>query len=254
MIKCEEVKLNLPAYIDGRLDKKLAAEISSHLESCAECNEFHAGFESFLGFANGMPAIEPPADMKNEFLKMMETEMPAKQKRILMPVWLQVAAVLAVAIITYSGGYYFGTEKSRGQQQQLQAELSQTKQQVLLTSLQEMTGPQKIDAVYTISQLSQTGDDVIDALVNTMNSDKNVNVRLAAINALSGMAAKNPRIKTELIRSLSLQENPLLQISLIQVLAEMGAKEARPGIEQIMNSDKADENVKEFAKDMIKVI
>ena len=171
-----------------------------------------------------------------------------------MPVWLQVAAVMAIAIITYSGGYYFGTEKSRGEQQLLQAELSQTKQQVFLTSLQEMTGPQKIDAVYSISQMSQTGDEVIDALVNTMNSDKNDNVRLAAINALSGMAAKNPRVKTELIRSLSVQENSLLQISLIQVLTEMGAKEARPEIEQIMNSDNADESVKKFAKDMIKVI
>ncbi len=253
-MKCEEVKLNLPAYIDGKLDEKTMAEIGRHLESCAECSEFHAGFESFLGFAGGMPAIEPPAGMKSEFLKMLDTEMPAKQKRVLMPLWLQVAAVLAIAIITYSAGYYFGTEKSRGEQQLLQAELSQTKEQVFLASLQEMTGPQKIDAVYSISQMSQTGDEVIDALVNTMNSDKNDNVRLAAINALSGMAAKNPRVKTELIRSLSVQENSLLQISLIQVLTEMGAKEARPEIEQIMNSDNADESVKKFAKDMIKVI
>ena len=253
-MNCEEVKLNLPAYIDGKLDDKTMAEIGRHLESCADCSEFHAGFESFLGFAGGMPAIEPPAGMKSEFLKMLDAEMPAKHKRVLMPVWLQVAAVLAIAVITYSGGYYFGTEKSRGEQQLLQAELSQTKQQVFLTSLQEMTGPQKIDAVYSISQMSQTGDEVIDALVNTMNSDKNDNVRLAAINALSGMAAKNPRVKTELIRSLSVQENSLLQISLIQVLTEMGAKEARPEIEQIMNSDNADESVKKFAKDMIKVI
>ncbi len=253
-MKCEEVKLNLPAYIDRKLDENTANEISHHLKNCAECSEFHAGFESFLGFAGGMPAIEPPAGMKSEFLKMLDTEMPAKHKRVLMPVWLQVAAVLAIAIITYSGGYYFGTEKSRGKQQLLQAELNQTKQQVLLTSLQEMTGPQKIDAVYSISQLSQTGDEVIDALVNTMNSDKNDNVRLAAINALSGMAAKNPRVKTELIHSLSVQENSLLQISLIQVLTEMGAKEARPEIEQIMNNEKADESVKKFAKDMIKVI
>lgn len=253
-MKCEEVKLNLPAYIDRILDEKAASEIRRHLESCAECSGLHADFESFLEFAGTMPAIEPPAGMKSEFLKMLDTEMPARQKRVLMPVWLQVAAVLAIAIITYSGGYYFGAEKNHSQQQLLQAELNQTKQRLLLTSLQEMTGPQKIDAVYSISQLSHTGDELINALVNTMNSDKNDNVRLAAINALSGMAAQNPRVKTELIRSLSLQDNSLLQISLIQVLTEMGAKEARPGIEQILNSDNTDENVKKFAKDMIKVI
>jgi anti-sigma factor RsiW len=37
-MKCEEVKLNLPAYIDGKLDDKTMAEIGRHLESCADCS------------------------------------------------------------------------------------------------------------------------------------------------------------------------------------------------------------------------
>jgi hypothetical protein len=132
--------------------------------------------------------------------------------------------------------------------------LNQTKQQVLLASLQDFTGPQKIEAVYSISQSGQSGDALIDALVATMNSDKNINVRLAAINALTGMMDKNPRVKKELIRSLSLQDNSLLQISLIQVLTESGVTEAKTEIESIARSEDTDENVKAFAKDMIKII
>ena len=254
-LRCEEVKLNLPEYIDRKLNEKIASEISSHLESCDSCRAEYLGLKSFLNFTDPLPVAEPPVDMRQEFMDMLEHEMQPKQKKVvMMPLWLQIAAVIAIALITYSGGYYFGSEKSRGEQLQLAAELDQTRQQVLLASLQESTGPQKIEAVYSISKSEQTGDALIDALVNTMNTDKNVNVRLAAINALSGMMNKNPRIKTALINSLAIQDNSLLQISLIQVLTEMGVKEAKPEIESIAKDDKTEENVKAFAKDMMKVI
>lgn len=254
-MKCEEVKINLPEYIDGKLDEQTTKAVQNHLDTCVSCNELHQDMKSFLGFADSLPEIEPPVGMKTEFMQMLEAEMPRKQKQIVMlPAWLKVAAVIVVALITYSGGYYFGSEKGRQQVVHLEAALGQTKQQVLLASLQEYTGPQKIEAVYAVSQLGQTGDELIDVLVTTMNSDKNVNVRLAAINALSGMISKNDRVKQALIQSLPLQENPLLQISLIQVLTESGVKEARDEIESMTRSEKTDENVKAFAKDMMKAI
>jgi hypothetical protein len=254
-MKCEEVKINLPEYIDGKLDEQTTKAVQTHLEACMACSELHRDMKSFLGFTNSLPEIEPPVGMKAEFMQMLEAEMPRKQKQIVMlPVWLKVAAVLVVALITYSSGYYLGSEKGRQQVVQLEAVLGQTRQQVLLASLQEYTGPQKIEAVYAVSQLGQTGDALIDALVTTMNSDKNVNVRLAAINALSGMISKNDRVKQALIQSLPLQENPLLQISLIQVLTESGVKEAKKEIESVAADEKTDENVKAFAKDMMKAI
>jgi hypothetical protein len=68
------------------------------------------------------------------------------------------------------------------------------------------------------------------------------------------MISKNDRVKQALIQSLSLQENPLLQISLIQVLTESGVKEAKDEIESMTCSEKTDESVKAFAKDMMKAI
>jgi hypothetical protein len=254
-MKCEEIKINLPEYIDGKLDEKTSRAVRAHLETCNVCNELHSELSSFLSFTSSFAEVVPPSGMKEEFLEMMEAEMPQKHKHIVMvPAWLKVAAVIAIALVTYSSGYYLGSEKGKVQQQQMEVALNQSKQQVLLASLQDFTGPQKIEAVYSISQSGQSGDALIDALVATMNSDKNVNVRLAAINALTGMIAKNQRVKTELIRSLSLQDNPLLQISLIQVLTESGVKEARKEIESIARSEKTDENVKAFAKDMVKAI
>jgi len=151
-------------------------------------------------------------------------------------------------------GYRIGSRKAEIVQNQLTSELSTQKQQVLLASLRDYTGPQKIEAVYSISNTGNVSDELVNALVYTMNSDKNINVRLAAIGALSGMMDKNKRVKTELIKSLTVQENSLLQISLIQVLTEMGVKEAKGEIENITNNEKTDESVKAYAKDMMKII
>lgn len=255
-MNCEEVKINLPEYIDGKLNEKTSGVVRSHLENCNACKLLYSELNSFLSFTGSFPDLKPPSGMKEEFMYLLETEMPQKQKKriVMVPAWLKVAAIIVVALLTYSSGYYLGSEKGREQQQILEVALNQTKQQVMLASLQDFTGPQKIEAVYTISQSGQSGDALIDVLVATMNSDKNVNVRLAAINALTGMMDKNQRVKNELIRSLSLQENSLLQISLIQVLTELGVKEAKPQIESIARSENTDENVRAFAKDMIKII
>lgn len=254
-MKCEEVKLELPEYIDGTLDDQTAEAVRSHLESCDECRRLHSEMNSFLKFTDSFPEEKAPAGMKDEFMKMLEDEMPQKQRQVLLiPAWMKVAAMLVVALVTYSTGYYMGNEKGEEKAQHLEVALNQTKQQVLLAGLKEYTGPQKIEAVYNISQSGLSGDALVDALVNTMNSDRNVNVRLAAINALSGMMKDNEKVKKELIRSLSLQNNALLQISLIQVLTESGVKEAKDEIESIVNSEKTDENVKAYAKDMIKII
>jgi len=254
-MNCEELRILLPEYIDGLLDEPTSGVVRSHLENCSACREQHSELSSFLDFTTSLSGVNPPQGMKAEFMEMMEAEMTPRQGRIIaIPAWLKIAAVLAVAMITFSGGYYLGNEKERTQQQRLEVALNQTKQQVLMAGLQELTGPQKIKAVYSISQSGQSGDDLIDALVTTMNSDKNINVRLAAINALTGMLEMNPRVKKELIRSLSLQENALLQISLIQVLTESGVKEAKTAIESIAGRKETDEKVKDFAKDMIKII
>ena len=159
---------------------------------------------------------------------------------------------MIIALGTFGAGYFTGSENK--EIVQLQSELNTMRKEVLLAGLKDYSGPQKIEAVYNIKILGNADDALVNALVYTMNSDKNVNVRLAAINALSEMMDKNPNIKTELIQSLSLQDNPLLQISLIQILTESGVKEAKEKIESISNDENTNEQVREYAKDMIKTI
>jgi hypothetical protein len=250
---CEEVKINLPEYIDGNLQKGMAEIIETHLEGCNNCRELYTELNSFLKFTDSFPEIQPPEGMKEEFLKLAESEeFPIIKKVAIIPYWMKIAAMIIVVFGTFISGYFAGFKGN--EKKQLQAELNSLKQEVLLAGLRDYSGPQKIAAVYNIKTSGQMDDNLIEALVNTMNSDKNINVRLAAISALSGMVNKNDRVKNELIKSLGLQENPLLQISLIQVLTESGVKEAKEFIESLSDGENTDKNVKEYAKNMIKTI
>jgi len=252
---CEEVKINLPEYIDRKLDETTSDAIRKHLESCDSCTALHRELSSFLNYMDSFPAPEVPEGMKEEFEGMMASLGNQDKKKVrLIPMWTKIAAMVVLFFGMYGLGYRVGSGKSQMVQNQLTSEISAQKQQVLLASLRDYTGPQKIDAVYSISTTENVSVELIDALVYTMNSDKNTNVRLAAISALSGMMDKNDRVKTELIKSLAVQENPLLQISLIQVLTEKGVKEAKQQIETITNNEKTDESVKAYAKDMMKII
>jgi hypothetical protein len=252
MTTCNEIKYELPEYIDGKLDKETAEMVKNHLEICESCRNIHTELKSFITFTGSFPEIEPPKGMKEEFLEMVEMENKPSGKLIRIPVWVKVAASVLIVFGTFSTGYITGSKNNKISS--LQTEINSLKQEVLLAGLRDYSGPQKIEAVYNIKTSGRDDENLVDALVYTMNSDKNVNVRLAAINALSEMMGKNMRIKTELIKSLQVQENPLLQISLIQVLTESGVKEAKEEIESISNNENTDIQVREYAKNMIKTI
>ena len=252
-MKCEEAKINIPEFIDGKLDESTRLALENHIKNCESCRETNTEFRSFLKYADSFSEIEPPKDMKDEFLMMAEMEgFGQKSRKLIISDWMKAAATIIIVFGTFAAGFFTGTDETDNSL--LMAEVQSLKQQVLLAGLRDYSGPQKIETVYSVAQVENTNTDLVDALVYTLNSDNNINVRLAALNVLSGMITKNESVKTELINSLNVQENPLIQISLIQVLTESGVKEARGNIELISSKESTNPNVKEYAENMIKTI
>ena len=63
-MKCEEVNVNLPEYIDRKLDETTSVAIRKHLESCPSCKALHSELSSFLNYMDSFPAPEVPEGMK----------------------------------------------------------------------------------------------------------------------------------------------------------------------------------------------
>jgi hypothetical protein len=248
---CEKVKIYLPEFIDGELDLTKSDIIKKHLQECGECKKLYKELDSFMSFSNSLPEIEVPDGMKDEFLELVELDENNRRSKVFIPVWIKIAAVVVFAFSTFASGYFAGTKNDNTQL--FQTELNQLRQEVIRAELQDLSGPQKIQAVYNAQAVVNPDDKLIDALVYTMNSDKNINVRLAAINALTERI-ENQNVKNALINSLAIQGNPLLQISLIQVLAGTGDQQATEKIQSFANDKTIDKNVRSHAESVIQAI
>ncbi|MGD8427548.1 MAG: HEAT repeat domain-containing protein, partial [Balneolaceae bacterium] len=91
------------------------------------------------------------------------------------------------------------------------------------------------------------GQEITDILIHTMNSDKSVNVRMAAAEALFRFRDE-PGIKKALVNSLSEQEDPQMQITLIDMLVQMKAKGALNEMNKLLMNTNTRDVVKQQLK------
>ncbi|MFC6996344.1 HEAT repeat domain-containing protein [Rufibacter roseus] len=77
---------------------------------------------------------------------------------------------------------------------------------------------------------------VIRQLVKTMNQDNNVNVRLAACEALYKFR-EHPEARKAFIQALGTQTDPIMQITLIEVVTSLKEKTAVPQLQNLVGRD-----------------
>jgi HEAT repeat protein len=88
---------------------------------------------------------------------------------------------------------------------------------------------------------------VLDALLQAVNHDSNVNVRLSAVDALQKFAA-DPEVARSMVNSIPGQESPLVQIALVDMLVQWNARASAPGLARISRDTQMDEMVRQRAE------
>jgi hypothetical protein len=129
----------------------------------------------------------------------------------------------------------------------LQARNSNSAKQVVFASLSNMESPaSRISAVSDANKLKNTGNDIVDALVETLNTDPSANVRLAALDGLSRFYQEK-YVRKKLIASLKKQQDPLVQIALINLLTRIRESGILDELNKIVNDDNTQKPVKDCA-------
>ena len=119
--------------------------------------------------------------------------------------------------------------------------------QVLFAGLNDMSSSsERLNAAMKAYQFKDTDKEIVNALVKTMNTDPNTNVRLAALDALSRFH-REPYVKQQLVASLSKQKDPMVQIELIQVLTKMKQTTIIKELEKITKDENTIKAVKDQA-------
>lgn len=129
----------------------------------------------------------------------------------------------------------------------LKEQSASAQRQVMFTGLHDMeSAATRVNAASEALKLNNAGNDVIDVLVETLNTDPNANVRLAALDGLAHFYRES-YVRKKLIASLKKQQDPLVQIAMINLLTRMKESSVLSELEKIVNDDNTQKPVKDCA-------
>jgi hypothetical protein len=267
-MKCEEVESAMIDYLDNLLDKDVRAEVEKHLETCERCLDQLKDFQQLLNTVESTEMEQPDDSLRINFYHMLHGEINKqgleKSKQFSIPVssgnsarWMKLAAALAILIAgTFIGLFIrsvIGKQGGNSQITELRTEMQGMKELMMLTMLKEESPSQRIQAVNYTDDIPTPDVKVLNALTETLNHDRNVNVRLAAAYSLSKYADRQS-VRDSLVASLSLQTEPIIQVVLMNILVEKKESSAIKPIRKIISDEKAMKEVKDVAQKGLKIL
>jgi hypothetical protein len=204
---------------------------------------------------------EPTGDLDHRFYQMLALEKGSKSSFSWREFfsWPQLAPKLALAavmlVIGVSIGYFIKPQasSSNNQMAELTQQVVDMKEMMMLSMLEKESATERLKAVSLTSDMNSASQKVTNALLETLNNDENLNVRLAALEALKPYA-RDSKVREALVRSISVQESPLVQVALAETMAQMQVKSSVKELEKIMKSDKTPADAKSRIKQSIDIL
>lgn len=211
--------------------------VPDHLKSHA------AQFGYFVGARNEFPSLLFSSELA------LKLDPPKQGPVRRFGSWLiRIAAGLALLIVGFTGGWMFQSRNGEGGDNFLVSSkdaASQAAMKNVLTfeKMNATSASERIHAVNQSYELSDVDKDITQLLINTLNFDPNINVRLAACQALQHFG-NEPNVSEALVQSLAIQTDPNIQISLIEVLVSIKEKRAVVPFQQLVRNQEVMEVVR----------
>ncbi len=250
-MNCERVEVLLPDYLHGALAHNAADKIEQHLEQCAQCKETVTLWNRLAD----LPQEQPSPLLRARFEAMLKTYEEARAEKrppgprrnwSLLPFlmggnWARAAAGFAAAAVLLVAGFAAGRFTMRPEPAphsaeteiaSVREELRDMRQLVVLSMLQQQSASERLQAVAMGTQQAQINPDVMQALLRTLRFDSSVDVRLAALNALSRHGSQ-PGVRAALVDILQANQSPLVHVALIDRLVQMRETSAVAPLQQV---------------------
>jgi hypothetical protein len=268
-MNCKDIELKIIDYLDGNLDEKTRDYIEKHLETCNYCLDSLRESQEILKIMADAKQEMPDESLRINFYNILHDEIkknsPAANgisgsvnpAKIIRRNIFYAAAGFALLICGTLLGMFISSgisgKKNSEQIARLQSEVTSLKENAVYSMLNRESSSERIQAVNYVDELPRADKALIDVLINTLNNDKNVNVRMAAAYALEKYADQQS-VCDSLVQSLSHQTDPILQVTLINILVEQKVKSAAVPIKNIINNNKTIKEVRNVAENAIKTL
>ena len=125
----------------------------------------------------------------------------------------------------------------------MRQELQDLRHMVTLSLLQQQSATDRLKGVSWSGQLDAPRNDVVQALLDALANDPNVNVRLASLDALERFADREP-VRRAAVDAVQTQMSPLVQIALIDFIVKTGERESLEVLKRLADDPQVHEAVR----------
>lgn len=262
---CQNIKELFPEFLTGELDKETQERVQSHLATCDSCREELENLSAIWTKLGVISEEQPSGEVRTRFYTMLEAykqgmaqeKQPSRLKMFFSDlfdvVWpkrpaYQFSMALLFLVVGVAAGIFLNSSGQNGAQlAMLQDEVQDIQQTLAISLLDRPSAGERLQGVSLSSRMDNPNAKTLEALLYTLNNDKNVNVRLAAVDALY-LFHNYPGVKEGLLRSLEYQPSPLVQVALIDLIVNMRERQAVDALRLLVEDEKLNPDVKEYAE------
>jgi len=262
-MQCEEVRNEFTSYLTDSLNQPIRSDVQHHLVLCGACAEEFEQLNRVWLRLGAIPGEEPSPQRRARFDSMLEVyrqgmeDAPVVQGGAFNS-WLQqwrprhrlfqfAMGLALVAIGVIAGRSYRAPSEPNTEITQLRSELHSLHQMVALSLLQQQSASERLKGVSWSYRIEQPGDEVRSALLDTLMHDANVNVRLAAVDALRQFG-QNPQVRRGLVQALERQNSALVQIAMIDLVVELHEAQSVTALHKLADDENVDAAVRRRAE------
>jgi len=263
-MKCKEIKEKFLDFLTGEIDDPSKKEIQNHISLCSSCREELENLSEIWTKLGVLPEEQPSKTLRPRFYTMLqsykqglEQESPAPRPGKIFKAWFarwwpkpafQLSFSLMLLFTGLTAGYFLNSNGKRvNEVAELRQEVQNVRQTLAVSLLGQSSPSERLRGVNLSYSLERPGNRILEALLYTLNNDRNINVRLAAVDALY-LFYENPAVKEGIIHSLSNQTSPLVQVALIDLMVSMRERRAIDSLKQLMEDEKLNPDVKQKAE------
>ena len=215
-----------------------------------------------------IPIPEPSEQMHKNFYNMLEEEKSRLSKvnplvesillrieQLLAPVFLsRVAYIFLLIFAGWTAGYWIIPNRQfEVRTGILMNEIKEMRETITLTLLQQPKATERLKAISYTNEVVNPDIKVIMALLNTLDRDPNINVRLGSLDALVEYVG-NPVVREGLINSITKQDSPLVQVALADIMIALQEKRSVPELKKLLEKRDLNETAKERLEQSIKIL
>ncbi|MEN0004359.1 MAG: HEAT repeat domain-containing protein [Bacteroidota bacterium] len=206
---------------------------------------------------------QPQQSMRLDFHQMLEAEkikleQAPPMRQLWSTIWRKPMYQWGVAALLVLGGIGIGQLWQAAPAEdteiaQLSNQLQDMQEMMMLTLLEQKSTSKRLQAVSLTQNMDEASSKVTEALLFTLQNDRNVNVRLATLDALLPYT-EDPNVRKGLVEAIAFQDSPLVQMAMAEIMVSLQEKSSIQPLQEIIDRETTPDEVKVNLKKNLEIL